>query len=81
MIKLYIDGTDQTNYLVRGSMRITEQLNNRSNVATFKIYEQEINHSTTVEVYKIVTLTEQAASGQKVITVDDTYEFYEEFRS
>ena len=79
MILLTYNGTNISDYLVRDTLQITEQLNNRSNVASFRISNYTVTHSSAVQIYDTIKLKWNASSGQAVITVQDVYEYYQVF--
>jgi len=76
--KNWIDVTDN---IVKKSLKIVEQLNNRANTARFSIFWTEVWHSTEIKVYEILKPRKNATSWQKVLEVQDTFEQHHIFRS
>lgn len=81
MLLVYANDVNITEYVEKNSIRITEQLNNRSNICDFVVLGESILHTTRVEVYEVFELRAQASSGQAVLSVMDTFEFYEVMRA
>lgn len=81
MLRIFANSIDITEDVIYGSVTIKEQLNNRSNICSFKTIDKKVNESEEVRVYECMQLTKQALSWQPTIEVDDTYEFFRVFRA
>lgn len=77
--RIYANNIDISASVEKNTVKINEQLNNRSNMCNFGILENNIDASTTIKVYEYFEITEQANSGQAVLKVDDTYDYYDVF--
>lgn len=80
MFAVYANDVNISEYIEFKSVKITEQLNNRAKICSFISNTYEVTHSSVVEVFEVLQLTAQALSGQAVLKVADTYEFYDNFQ-
>ena len=80
MLRIFGAGVDVTQYVEYGSVKITEQLNNRANTCSFSINDYKISEWQGIKIYECMELTYQASSGQAILKVDDTYEYFEIYR-
>lgn len=79
MYRIYANNIDISDSVEKNTVRINEQLNNRSNVCNFGILENNIDASTAIKIYEYFEVVEQANSWQAILKVDDTYEYYDLF--
>ena len=63
----------------RGSVKITEQLNNRANTASFSVTDEKIVEGSPVEIWEYCVLREAAVIGDTVLQVDDTFSISNKF--
>lgn len=71
---VYDTSTDITEYVDDRSFYIDDQLANRRNTCKFAIKQREISQGKSVYVYETLELRAEAASGQAVLSVKDTYQ-------
>lgn len=81
MLRIYASNTDVTQYVEYGSVKISEQLNNRANTCTFDINQQKIDESEIIHVYEYMELVAQANSWQAILQVDDTYQYFQIYKA
>jgi len=62
MLLVYSNSTDVTESVERNSIRIQEQLNNRSNTCSFTVNETVISEGAIINIYEGFKLTAQANS-------------------
>ena len=80
MLRIFANSIDITEDVIYGSVTIKEQLNNRSNICSFKTIDKKVNEWEEIRVYECMELVRQASSWQPTIYVDDTYEYFELFK-
>lgn len=76
--RIYANNTDVTQYVSRQSLRITEQLNNRSNTCEFAVLNYKIDQSSIVYVYEWYELREAVVADDD-LKVRDTFERFDNF--
>jgi len=62
MYRIYANNIDISDSIEKNTVRINEQLNNRSNVCNFGILENNIDASTAIKIYEYFEVVEQANS-------------------
>lgn len=81
MITVISDTDDITSAYERGTLRITEQLNNRRNTCAFRTIAEGIDEGTRVNVYDVMRLRQGSNMGTDTLYPVDTFEFQEKFRA
>jgi len=81
MITILSDIDDVSSSYERGTLRITEQLNNRRNVCQFRTIAQRIDEGKRVLVYDTMRLRQGSNMGTDTLYPLDTYEFSKKYRA
>lgn len=76
--RIYANNTDVTQYVSRQSLRITEQLNNRSNTCEFATLNYKIDQSSLVYIYEWYELREDVTADDD-LKVRDTFKRFDNF--
>jgi len=76
--KIYANNTDVTQYVSRQSLRIIEQLNNRSNTCEFATLNYKIDQSSLVYIYEWYELREGVTADDE-LKVRDTFKRFDNF--
>jgi len=76
---LFANNIDITSFVTKNSIRVTEQMNNRSNTLVFGVDNYNVSEGSKVELFENFVLRSQASSGQAVLAVSDTFEFENKF--
>lgn len=80
MLFVYANNVDITEHVSRNSVRITEQLNNRSNTLWFSVDQYNIGEGAKIEIFSWFKLTQTATSWSSILHFDEDFEFFEKFR-
>ena len=62
MLQVFANNVDVTSYVTKNSIRITEQMNNRSNTCSCSVENYAIGEGAKIEVFEGFKLTAQANS-------------------
>lgn len=73
MLTIFDNSTDVSSYLKEKSVRITDQMGNRKNTASFSSY-QKIDYGRSVRIYETLDLRQNSSSGTAILYVTDTYQ-------
>lgn len=74
MITIFDNTTDVSAYLKEKSVKISDQMGNRKNTASFELNDRTISQGRSVRVYETLRIRKTSASGTSTLFVDDTYE-------
>ena len=79
MILYLVNNTDITNKVVRDSLSINDQLQNRANTCNFESY-QKVLQNQLIEIWSGAVTTQATLITDTTIFLDDTFEYFERFR-
>lgn len=78
MLIVKINGTDITDKVEQKSIKITEQLNNRSNTCSFTVLDHPVPESALIEIWEGSEI--MAATSGATLQIDDTFEYFQKYR-
>jgi len=80
MLLVKLNGVDITDKVDYNSLKITEQMNNRSNTCSFSVSNYMVPEGALIEVWEGSEITSDVGSGVSIIPIDDTFEYQEKYR-
>lgn len=81
MIAIYDQTTDVSTTLKEGSLRLTDQMGNRKNTASFSLINQKVDQGRSIYIYETLTLRKDSSSGTDTLFVDDVYSDTQKWRA
>lgn len=80
MLLVKLNGVDITGKVDYNSIKITEQMNNRSNTCSFTVSNYMVPEGAIIEIWEGSEITSDVGSGVITIPVDDTFEYFQKYR-
>lgn len=80
MLLVKLNGVDITDKVDYNTLKITEQMNNRSNTCSFSVSNYMVPEGALIEVWEGSEITVDAISGTPTITIDETFEYHQKYR-
>lgn len=74
MIRLFVGNNDYTSSMSRNSIRMSQNLNNRTDTLEFEMTNQAVDYGSSVYLYEVAELTKSINAAATRIYVNDTYE-------
>lgn len=80
MLLVKLNGVDITDKVDYNTIKITEQMNNRSNTCSLTVSNYMVPEGALLEIWEGSEITADVGSGVSTIPVDDTFEYFQKYR-